>query len=76
VPTIVLGASENRKLRIITVGGGFSGVMLAYNLERELQNVEHTIYEKNSDIGGTWVILSPAIKNITKSANEEAMLVQ
>ncbi|KAL2862443.1 flavin-containing monooxygenase [Aspergillus lucknowensis] len=41
VPTTVLGASENRKLKVITVGGGISGVTLAYYLERELRNVEH-----------------------------------
>lgn len=69
VPTVVFGASENRKLKVITIGGGFSGVMLAYYLERDVQNVEHTIYEKNPEIGGTWVSLSPAIKNITKGSN-------
>jgi cation diffusion facilitator CzcD-associated flavoprotein CzcO len=29
--------------------------MNAYHIQKMLQNVEHVIYEKNADIGGTWL---------------------
>src|SRR5437016_5520387 len=29
--------------------------MMAYKIERDCQNVIHVIYEKNEDIGGTWL---------------------
>lgn len=76
VPTTVLGASENRKIKVITIGGGFSGVMLAYYLERELRNVEHVIYEKNPEIGGTWVSVSSCVEEYHKGADGDAMVVQ
>lgn len=44
-----------RKLRIICVGAGAAGLQLAYKAERLLENVELQIYEKNDDIGGTWL---------------------
>ena len=53
-------ALKPRKLRIITIGAGFSGLMLAHKFQHrfpELQEfVEHTIYESRSDIGGTWLV--------------------
>lgn len=42
-------------MKIITVGAGFSGILLAYQIQKHCQNVEHVIYEKNVDIGGTWL---------------------
>ena len=44
-----------RHLRIVCVGAGASGLQLAYKAERLLQDVELQIYEKNGDIGGTWL---------------------
>ena len=32
-----------------------TGIMNAYFIQKMLQNVEHVIYEKNEDIGGTWL---------------------
>ncbi|KLU81143.1 hypothetical protein MAPG_00238 [Magnaporthiopsis poae ATCC 64411] len=46
---------QNRKMRVLTIGAGVSGIMMAYLLQKECQNVEHVIYEKNADIGGTWL---------------------
>lgn len=49
-----------RKLRIITVGAGYSGLTLAQKFQHqhpELQTfVEHTIYEARSELGGTWLV--------------------
>lgn len=47
--------SSSRKLRILTIGAGLSGIQMAHHIQKECQNVEHVIYEKNADIGGTWL---------------------
>ncbi|KAJ5820942.1 uncharacterized protein N7525_010226 [Penicillium rubens] len=47
-----------KRIRIICVGAGFSGLMLAYKLKYEFKlrdAVDLVIYEKNHDIGGTWL---------------------
>ena len=44
-----------RAVRMVCVGAGATGLQLAYKAERLLQNVAVQIYEKNSDIGGTWL---------------------
>ncbi|KAL2419678.1 FAD-binding monooxygenase tazF [Exophiala dermatitidis] len=45
---------EPRKLRVITIGAGASGLNMARQIESHMKNVEHIIYEKNEDVGGTW----------------------
>lgn len=44
-----------RHIRLVCVGAGATGLEVAYKAERFLQDVEIQIYEKNSDIGGTWL---------------------
>lgn len=44
-----------RHIRMICVGAGAAGLQIAYKAERLLENVELQIYEKNHDIGGTWL---------------------
>ena len=46
---------SNRKLKVLTIGAGLSGIQLAYQIQKHCENVEHVIYEKNADIGGTWL---------------------
>ncbi|RAK98790.1 flavin-containing monooxygenase [Aspergillus ibericus CBS 121593] len=45
-----------RKLRVVCIGAGYSGLILAHKLkyEQPLDFVDFTLYEKNSDVGGTW----------------------
>ncbi|KAI9810465.1 MAG: hypothetical protein M1827_006241 [Pycnora praestabilis] len=46
-----------RKMRVVTIGAGFSGLTMANKIQNtwKLDHlIDHTIYEKNSDIGGTW----------------------
>ena len=44
-----------RPLKIICVGAGISGLSIAHEVETGgFKNCELTIYEKNSDLGGTW----------------------
>ncbi|KMU75383.1 monooxygenase [Coccidioides immitis RMSCC 3703] len=42
----VLG-SQQRKVKVLTIGAGASGIMMAYKIQKECKNVEHVIYEKN-----------------------------
>ena len=43
-----------RPLRILVVGAGASGLLVAYQAARQLRNVTFACYEKNDDVGGTW----------------------
>jgi hypothetical protein len=43
-----------RHVRIICVGAGASGLLLAYKLQRHFRNYSLTIYEKNAQVSGTW----------------------
>lgn len=57
--------SQPRKLRIIHVGAGAAGLCFMYKVKTQLTDYEMVTYEKNSDIGGTWLeskycVLSPA----------------
>ncbi|KPM44872.1 putative sterigmatocystin biosynthesis monooxygenase stcW [Neonectria ditissima] len=54
IPFVPIGVSENRRLKVVTIGAGLCGIMLAYNIEKHTPNVEHVIYEKNPEVGGTW----------------------
>lgn len=47
--------SQPRKLRIIHVGAGATGLCTAYKMERQLTDYELVCYEKNAEIGGTWL---------------------
>ena len=44
-----------RPIRIVCIGAGATGLQLAYKAERLLENATLQIYEKNDDIGGTWL---------------------
>ena len=44
-----------RPIRMVCIGAGATGLQLAYKAERLLENVTLQIYEKNDDIGGTWL---------------------
>jgi hydroxyversicolorone monooxygenase len=55
IPDIVLNSPATRKIRVLSIGAGVSGVMNAYEIQKHCENVEHVIYEKNDNIGGTWL---------------------
>lgn len=46
--------TENRRLRVLGIGCGISGIMMAYKVQKECQNVDLVLYDKNADLGGTW----------------------
>ncbi|OQO13068.1 putative sterigmatocystin biosynthesis monooxygenase stcW [Cryoendolithus antarcticus] len=52
---VTWGDPKNRKLKVLTIGGGVSGILMAYQIQKLTENVEHVIYEKNEDIAGTWL---------------------
>ena len=50
----------HRKLKIVTVGAGFSALIFAHKLQHEHSEfqdlVTHKIFESRNDIGGTWLV--------------------
>ncbi|KAK0660177.1 putative sterigmatocystin biosynthesis monooxygenase stcW [Lasiodiplodia hormozganensis] len=55
IPDMLLDDPATRKVKVLTIGAGFSGIMLAYQIQKSCENVEFKIYEKNEDMGGTWL---------------------
>lgn len=52
--------TPTKKLRVVTIGGGFAGMTLAQKLQHKYaeemgQIVDHTIYESKDQVGGTWI---------------------
>jgi cation diffusion facilitator CzcD-associated flavoprotein CzcO len=44
----------HRPLRIIIIGAGAGGLLVAWKAARHLRDVTFVCYEKNDDVGGTW----------------------
>lgn len=46
-----------RALRVVCMGAGYSGLMMAIMFNEKMKNSNATlaVYEKNADIGGTWL---------------------
>ncbi|KAJ9610031.1 hypothetical protein H2200_006361 [Cladophialophora chaetospira] len=44
-----------RPIKVICIGAGISGLCLAYKMTKILDSFDLTIYEKNADVGGTWL---------------------
>ena len=55
-----LPAYTSRKLRVITIGAGYSGLTLAHKFQHQHSDlsevIDHTIYEVRSELGGTWLV--------------------
>jgi cation diffusion facilitator CzcD-associated flavoprotein CzcO len=45
---------ERRPMRAIIVGAGISGIICSIRFPQRIDNISFTVYEKNSDVGGTW----------------------
>jgi len=43
-----------KKMRVVMLGAGVSGLNFFKFAEEKLKNVEIICYEKNDDVGGTW----------------------
>lgn len=48
---------SRRALRVVCMGAGYSGLMMAilFNEKMKNSNASLAVYEKNVDIGGTWL---------------------
>ncbi|KAJ5202173.1 hypothetical protein N7449_004252 [Penicillium cf. viridicatum] len=58
VPLLDEPLYKPRRLRVVCVGAGYSGLSLAYEAKynKALEGcIDLTIYDKNDDIGGTWL---------------------
>lgn len=58
VPLSQEPAYNPRRMRIVCVGAGISGLTLAYEVKHDkaLEGfIDFTIYDKNENIGGTWL---------------------
>lgn len=53
-------AYTSRKLKVITIGAGFSGLLMAHKFQHRFPEmekiVEHTIFEAHHEVGGTWLV--------------------
>ncbi|EJD55211.1 FAD/NAD(P)-binding domain-containing protein [Auricularia subglabra TFB-10046 SS5] len=45
---------NERHVRVITVGAGASGLLVAYKLQHSFRNFSLTVYDKNDEPSGTW----------------------
>ncbi|KAI3319407.1 FAD/NAD(P)-binding domain-containing protein [Xylariaceae sp. AK1471] len=43
-----------RYMRIVVIGAGASGLLVAYKLQKHFSNFSLTVYEKNPAVAGTW----------------------
>ncbi|KAF2713478.1 cyclohexanone monooxygenase [Pleomassaria siparia CBS 279.74] len=46
--------SKPNHLRVICVGAGAAGLLVAYKMKMNFSNYDLVCYEKNDDVGGTW----------------------
>lgn len=60
IPLRNIPAFSARKLKVITIGAGFSAMIFAHKLRYTrpeiAEFVDHTIYEARSEVGGTWLV--------------------
>lgn len=68
IPLIDRPAYTPRKLRVVTIGAGYSGLNFAHKIQHEqpdLENIiDHVIFEANNDVGGTWKVNTyPGVQN-------------
>lgn len=43
-----------RHVRVVCIGAGASGLLMAYKLQRHFSNYSLQVYEKNPEVSGTW----------------------
>ena len=68
IPMVDQPAYTPRKLRVVTIGAGYSGLLFAHKFQHEqpdLQDfIDHTIFEANDGVGGTWKVNTyPGVQN-------------
>lgn len=46
---------EPRPIKVIQIGAGISGILTAIRLPHQIKNLELIVYDKNHEVGGTWL---------------------
>lgn len=48
---------HRRPLRVVCMGAGYSGLMMGiiHDAKMKQKNIDFVIYERNEDLGGTWL---------------------
>ncbi|KAL4898718.1 hypothetical protein BDV59DRAFT_197596 [Aspergillus ambiguus] len=46
---------ECRPMRVVIIGSGISGILASIRFRQRIPNLDLQVYEKNADIGGTWL---------------------
>lgn len=54
MPNVKQPIHSERRMRIVCIGFGASGLCFAYKLQRSFRNFELTVFEKNAKVSGTW----------------------
>ncbi|KAL4883949.1 hypothetical protein BJY04DRAFT_183569 [Aspergillus karnatakaensis] len=44
-----------RPMRVVVIGSGISGIISSIRLRQRIDKLDLVVYEKNADIGGTWL---------------------
>ncbi|CZR67112.1 related to monooxigenase [Phialocephala subalpina] len=55
IPDVTLNDASNRRIKVLCVGAGVNGINNTYKIQKQCENIDLVVYEKNSDIGGTWL---------------------
>lgn len=45
----------SRPMRVVVIGSGISGIISSIRLRQRIDKLDLQVYEKNADIGGTWL---------------------
>ncbi len=52
--------TPRKRIKVVTVGAGFSGLIFAHKLQHQYPEVgamiDHSIFEARHDVGGTWLV--------------------
>jgi cation diffusion facilitator CzcD-associated flavoprotein CzcO len=51
---VSLPHNDRTDQKLICIGAGINGIITAIRFPQKIQNLTLTVYEKNSDVGGTW----------------------
>lgn len=48
------GVDYARRMKVICIGAGMSGILCGIRFRQKIQNLDLTIYDKNDEFGGVW----------------------
>ena len=64
-----------RRLRVVTIGAGYSGLLMAHKFQHRFPEmkefVDHTIFEGHSELGGTWLVNTyPGVQSVHNTMHD------